>query len=107
MFPGGALAGDVVDPPPRDWSFVEASFVDLETRPSDSYSVEVNYFVKDGRLYVDPAEGRRWLDYMRADPNVRVRFHGKVYPLRAVRVSDPAELEGFDPERVVMRLDPR
>lgn len=107
VLPGGELSGEVVDPPPSDWSFVEARFVDLETRPADPYSVELNYFVKEGRLYLDPAEGRRWLDHIRDDPRVRVRFGGKVYPLVAVRVTDPAELEGFDPERLVYRLDPR
>lgn len=107
VFPGGALSGEVVEEPVTDWSFVTDSYVDLETRPSDPYSVELNYFVREGRLYLDPAEGRRWLDHLRADDRVRVRFGGKVYPLRAVRVTDPAELEGFDPERLVYRLDPR
>lgn len=107
VFPGGALSGEVVEEPVADWSFVTASFVDLETRPSDPYSVELNYFLREGRLYIDPAEGRRWLDHIQADDRVRVRFDGKVYPLRAVRVTDPAELEGFDPERLVYRLDPR
>ena len=46
----------------------------MEFRPDDPYSVELNYFVKDGRLYIDPAEGRTWLEYLRADPRVRVRF---------------------------------
>ena len=107
VFPGGTLSGEVVEPVPSDWTFVDTSFVHLETRPSDPYSVELNYFVKDGKLYVDPAEGRHWLDHIREDPNVRVRFGDRVYPLVAVRVEDPAELEGFDPERLVYRLDPR
>ena len=107
MFPGGALRGDVVTEPVDDWSFVEDRFVDLETRPSDPYSVELNYIVKDGKLYIDPAEGRRWLDHLRADPRVRVRFGGKIYPLKAVLVGRPGELEGFDEDRFIYRLDPR
>ena len=107
VFPGGALRGEVVTEPVTDWSFVTDSFVDLETRPDDPYSVELNYFVRDGQLYIDPAEGRRWLEYIRADPRVRVRFGGKVYPLRAVLVGQPGELEGFDADRFVYRLDPR
>lgn len=107
MFPGGALRGDVVTEPVADWSFVNDRFVDLETRPDDPYSVELNYTVKDGKLYVDPKEGRAWLEHMRADPRVRVRFAGKVYPLKAVLVEDPTELEGFDENRIVYRLDPR
>lgn len=107
VFPGGELSGEVVTERVDDWSFVDARFIDLEVRPADPYSVELNYFVREGRLYVDPAEGRRWLDYIREDPRVRARFGGEVYPLTAVRVEDPAELEGFDPDRIVYRLDPR
>ena len=44
--PGGALAGEVVSEPVTDWSFVDSVFLDLETRPEDPYSVELNYFVK-------------------------------------------------------------
>jgi len=107
MFPGGELDGEVVDEPVTDWSFVTDRFVELETRPDDPYSVELNYFVRDGRLYLDPAEGRTWLEHIRADPRVRVRFDGRVYPLTAVLVGRPGELEGFDADRFVYRLDPR
>ena len=107
VFPGGALSGEVADQPVEDWSFVDDAFLDLETRPDDPYSVELNYVVRDGQLYIDPAEGRRWLDHIRADPRVRVRFGGKVYPLKAVLVGRPGELEGFDQDRFIYRLDPR
>ncbi len=107
VFPGRELSGEVVTEPVDDWSFVTSVFIDLETRPDDPYSVELNYFVKDGKLYIDPAEGRRWLDYIRDDPRVRARFGNKIYPLQAVLVEDPVELEGFDPDRFVYRLDPR
>lgn len=107
VFPGGALRGEVVSTPVDDWSFADDRFIDLETRLDDPYSVELNYFVKDGKLYVDPAEGRRWLDHIRADPRVRVRLGGKVYPTTAVLVGKPGELEGFDADRFVYRLDSR
>ncbi|MDJ0851035.1 MAG: hypothetical protein QNK04_21905 [Myxococcota bacterium] len=107
VFPGGELSGEVVTTPVTDWSFVDDAFVDLEVRPSDPYSVELNYFVRDGALYIDPAEGRRWLDYIREDPRVRARFGGKVYPLTATLVGEPGELEGFDEDRYIYRLDPR
>ena len=107
VFPGGELRGEVVHERVDDWSFVDASFVDLETRPADPYSVELNYFVRDGKLYIDPAEGRRWLDHIREDSRVRVRFGDEIYPLQAVLVGRPGELEGFDADRFVYRLDPR
>lgn len=107
VFPGGELSGEVVTEPVTDWSFVTDLFLDLEVRPADPYSVELNYFVRDGQLYIDPAEGRRWFDYIRADPRVRARFGGKIYPLEAVLVGRPGELDGFDADRFVYRLDPR
>jgi hypothetical protein len=107
VFPGGALRGEVAGGPVEDWSFAKDKFVDLETRPADPYSVTVNYVVRDGRLYVDPAEGRRWLGYMREDPRVRIRFGGVIYPARATLVQDPAELEGFDPDRRIYRIESR
>jgi hypothetical protein len=107
IIPGGELEGEVVSEPVVDWSFVDSTFIDLEVRPDAPYSVELNYVVRDGELYVDPAEGRRWLDYIRDDPRVRARFEGKIYELKAVLVGKPGELEGFDTDRFIYRLDPR
>ena len=104
-FPGGALRGEVVTVPPSDWSFASDRFLDLEVRPENPYSVELNYMVKDGQLFIDPAEGRNWFDHLRADPNVRVRLGGKVYRARAVLVGKPGEIEGFPEDRYVYRLD--
>jgi hypothetical protein len=106
VFPGGELRGQLVAEPVSDWSFVDSTFVDLEVRPDDPYSVELNYVVRDGRLYIDPAEGRRWLEYLREDDRVRVRFGDRIYPVRAVLVGRPGELEGFDSDRFIYRLDP-
>ena len=108
-FPGGALRGEVVSEPPVDWSFVDSQFMDLEVRPDDPYSVTINYFVRDGTLYIDPAESREWFTYLQQDDRVRVRFgfDDRVYLLRAVQVGKPGELEGFDADRFVYRLDPR
>lgn len=110
MFPGGALSGEVVTETPADWSFVDSAFMDLEVRPDEPYSVTINYFVVDGRLYIDPAPDRKWLGYLREDDRVRVRFgfDDRVHPLRAVLVSEPGEAFGdFDPDRYVYRLEGR
>lgn len=109
VFPGGALGGEEVTEPVDDWLFVDSSFIDLEVRPDDPYSVTLNYVVRDGKLYIDPAEDRTWYQYLKQDDRVRVRFgfDERVYPLKAVLVGKPGELEGFDPERYVYRLDPR
>jgi hypothetical protein len=107
FIPGGSLNGEIVNEPITDWSFVTARFVELETRPTDPYSVVVEYIVKDRMLYIDPAEGRRWHDHIRTDPRVNIRFGTKVYPLRAVLVGRPGQLEGFSESRFIYRLDPR
>lgn len=107
LIPGGELTGTVVAQPVEDWSFANDWFVDLETRPEDPYSVELNYVVKDGQLYIDPAEGRRWFDYLRANPNVRIRFGDSIYPVTAVLVGKPGEIAGFDADRYIYRLDSR
>ena len=107
VFPGGALSGEVVSEPVTDWSFLDDRFIDLEVRPSDPYSVELNYFVVERELFIDPAEGRKWLDYIRADPEVRARFDGRIYPLTAVLRGEPGELSGFDADRFVYQLESR
>jgi hypothetical protein len=108
VIPGGALSGEVATEPVTDWTFAtEYSFIDLEVRPSDPYSVVLNYVVKDGNLYIDPKQGRSWFEYLREDPNVRVRFGDTVYPVIAVLVGKPGELEGFDADRFIYRLDSR
>ena len=106
MLPAGALKGEVVATAPPNWSFASDRFIDLETRPEDPYSVALNYVVKDGELFIDPAEGRTWFDHLRANPNVRVRLGGKIYPAKAVLVGRPGEVEGFPEDRYVYRLDP-
>lgn len=107
VLPGGALAGEVVAEPVRDWSHLPNGAYALETRPSDPYSVNTNVVVRDGALYIDPAPERRWAAHIRDDPRVRLRVDGRVHPLLAVRVTDARVLEDFDPEREVHRLDPR
>ena len=107
VIPGGALSGEIVETPVEDWSFADNLFLDLETRPDDPYSVELNYVLREGQLFVDPAEGRRWLDHIRADPRVRVRFDGKIYLATAVLVGSPGELPDFPEDRFIYRLEPR
>ena len=107
LLPGGELSGTIVTDSIEDWSFLSDEIVVLETRPSDPYSVELSYVVRDGELFIDPAEGRRWLDNICEDPRVRVRFGDKIYPLKAVLAGKPGELPGFDAERFIYRLDPR
>ncbi|MDH3206353.1 MAG: hypothetical protein OEO79_07065 [Gemmatimonadota bacterium] len=102
---GGALEGE--EGTAGAWSEVVSGSgtLDLETRPEDPYSVRIGFVFRDGEVYIDPAEGRRWYEHLKADPSVRVRIDDRIYRARAVAVTDPIELEGFDPERHVQRLE--
>lgn len=108
MFAGGALAG-------TETEFNEASIptepvvIQLETRPSDPYSVHVGAVPINQALYVDPAEERTWYQYITADENVRVKLPDDeaVYSARAVRETDAEVLAQFEPDRIVLRLEAR
>lgn len=105
IIPGGELSG--TEASASSWSGVvsESGTLELETRPEDPYSVRIGFVLRDGKVYIDPAEERGWYQHLKANPSVRVRIHERVYRARAVAVTDPAELEGFDPERRVQRLE--
>ncbi len=105
MLPGGELSGTEINEPIEDWSFVDTQFVELETHVDKPRSVQLNYVVREGQLYLDPAEGKTWLDELRRNPKVRVRFGEKIYPVVAVLVGEPGQLEGFDADRYIYRLD--
>jgi len=104
IIPGGQLSGTELSEPVTDWSFVDSQFLELETQPQNPRSVQLNYVVRDGNLYIDPAEGKTWLQHIRADANVRVRFGERIYPVRAILVGEPGELAGFDQDRFIYQL---
>ena len=91
--PGGRLKGTEATQPVEDWSFTrEIMLVQLEARPADPYSVTLGCIDHDGALYVgsdDPSD--RWVQYVDADPRVRVRVDGTLHPRNAVKVTDPSE----------------
>ena len=95
-FPGGRLQG-VPASAPADWSGIgESKICEIETNPKDPYSVTVSCTVVDGQMYVN-AGGREspWAANVIADPNVRLRIDGEIYPVRAVRVEDKEEIARF------------
>ena len=95
--PGGKLAGEVA-PPPADWSFSDdTENVQLETRPSKPYSVNIWGVGLGSGFYVAAGDGaeNRWAQYIVEDPRVRLRVEDTLYELRAVRVEDEPERERF------------
>lgn len=124
IFPGGALEGEV-HPAPSSWAFAaDAGTIQLETRPEEPYSVNIVCVVVGEELYVSAGDNHsQWVENMEANPNVRARIEGKLYALRAERVTDEAEMAAFavgwtdkvsfgrDPTELevafVFRLEPR
>ena len=95
--PGGRLRGEV-KPPPSDWSVADAiENVQLETRPSDPYSVNVRGAGLGDHFYLASGHGgeAKWVRHIAEDPNVRLRVADAVYELRAERVEDEASRQRF------------
>jgi hypothetical protein len=124
--PGGSLAGTSAAVPP-DWSTAledGREFCEVESRPEDPHSIQLECFLHEGALFAQshrwalapwwPAES--WAEIWIQHPDVRVRVDGRLYELRAVRITDPALREpvlrarGYDPAPdgvVLFRFDPR
>ena len=88
LLPGGELSGTAAEVP-TSWGLPEV--VQLETRPSDPYSVNIWAVGIDGAAYVATSEDAKWNAFIAADARVRVGFDEKLYELNALRVVDQAE----------------
>jgi hypothetical protein len=110
--PGGSLSGTAAGVP-RDWSSVLADgkeICEIESRPADPHSIQLECFLFEGGLYVQshrfalaPWWPESWAEIWIAEPAVRVRLGGNLYDLAAAHVTDPALRErvlrfrGYDP----------
>jgi hypothetical protein len=96
VLPGGALDGATV-PPPESWSFTDdVDTVQLETNPSDPYSVNIWVIALGDSLYVHAGANRAtWVEHMEEDPNVRLRVGQSIFELVASRVETQEELDRF------------
>jgi hypothetical protein len=96
LLPGSALEGPTL-PAPSDWSFTDAvKTIQLETRPTDPYSVNIWGIALGEHLYVHAGANRSaWVEHIEADPNVRVRVADSIYELTAARVEEQAEFDRF------------
>jgi hypothetical protein len=94
--PGGGLEGTAAAAP-DDWSFTDAvKTVQLETRPTDPYSVNIWAVAVGANLYVHAGAHRRaWVENIEADPRVRLRVKDTIYELAAARVGSQEEFDRF------------
>ncbi|MCP5070539.1 MAG: hypothetical protein GY946_28570 [bacterium] len=97
IVPGGPLAGTLVGSPIADWSFTdEHATIAIETRGSwIDHSVTVLCTAQGGNLYIPSrhAPNKRWVQNILGDPHVRIGVDDRIYPARAIRVTDPGEAE--------------
>lgn len=94
--PGGELDG-TVKPVPEDWSLLaETSIVQIETRPSDPYSVNLWAVGMGPVVYLHAGANRAsWVEHLEADPRLRMQVDGDLYELRAARVASQEEFDRF------------
>jgi len=92
--PGGQLSGQV-KPVPETWDRVHGmDTVQVETRASQPYSINIwavglgpDFYIASGA-----GAGSTWVKHFEADPRVRLRLGRDLFELTAVRVDDPDEL---------------
>lgn len=96
LLPGGELDGPTT-PVPDDWGFTDdISTIEIETRPSDPYSINIWAVGLDEHLYLHAGGNRTaWVEHLEADPRLRARIEGRIYELAAIRVESPAEFARF------------
>ena len=96
--PGGRLSGEL-QKTAGDWESIvrDHRFCELESRPEDPHSIQLECFVVDDRLYVqshrwalsDGYPFESWAKIWLEHPKLRVRFGEDIYQLEAVRVTEP------------------
>lgn len=123
--PGGTLRGEVA-PALAAWPDVLGggrAMCEIESRPADPHSIQLECFAREGALYVQSHRWaladwwpESWAAIWLEEPEVRVRIDGAIYELYAARVTDAAlrramlNERGYDPVPdgiVLFRFDPR
>ncbi len=96
VLPGGALEGTTA-PHPESWAFSdEIDTVQLETQPTDPYSVNIWATAAGDGLYIHAGANRAtWVEHIDADPSVRLRIGERIYELAAERVETQVEFDRF------------
>ena len=99
--PGLWLRGEVVDPPPQDWSFTDAHreiFVEVSTPYFLPHSVTIWCAQVHGQLFIgarDP-ETKNWPGWLDRNRDIRLKIGARVYPVSATDVTDDDTLQSIN-----------
>jgi hypothetical protein len=125
--PGGSLRGHPAGVP-ADWKTAlgkDRAFCEIEARPEDPTSIQLECFVYEGALYANSHRWaqaswwpvKSWAVVWLEHPTVQVRIGDSLYPLVATPVTHEPEREtilrfrGYDdpvpPGILLFRFDPR
>lgn len=93
---GGKLEGTVT-PPEVGWPGVaEASIIQIETNPTEPYSVKLWVALLDGNLYIHAGKNRAtWVEHLEQNPELKLEHDGKLFELIATRVTSQEEFNQF------------
>ena len=96
-FSSGALEEGTVVEAPTDWRPVaQREIVQLESQPTDPYSVNLWVIGEESHMYVFAGGTKaNWVEHIEVDPNVRMKIGDSIYELVAERVLDVDEFEHF------------
>jgi hypothetical protein len=95
-FSGGELNGTLT-PAPADWaSTAQVNIVELETNPTEPYSVKLWIADMGSSLYVHAgANQTTWVQNIEQNADVRLLVGELLYELRAERVTSAGEFDRF------------
>ena len=93
-FSGGKLDGTIT-PIPDSWSGIAAvDIIQIETNPSEPYSVKLWITVMDNVPYIHAgANLATWVEHLQVNSELRLENAGKLYELKAERVTSAEEFK--------------
>ncbi len=104
--PGIGLSGDVAPVQGTDWSFLQGrtqAWLEMRTWYLIPHSITVSAWADAGTLYVgcSRCDTKVWPNHVARDDRVRLKIGDDIYLRRAVRITDPAELQAAMGDREV------
>ncbi len=91
-FAGGKLPGEVKAIPDGWPAVTSAEVIEIETNPSEPYSVKLWVIVMNNHPYIHAGANRAtWVEHLEQNPELILGHNGSLYELKAERVMDMNE----------------